>query len=280
MNADLQLAGRAESTRESYIYCAKRFVKHFMRSPEALGEAEVREFLLSLMTRVRGGTMSVGYYLQFLGALKFLYRVTLRRPEVVAAIPWPKMPKKRPDVMTRDEVRRVLDAATTAFWGAFLTTAYAAGLRRMEVAALAVRDLDSQAGILRVARGKGGKAREVMLDPDLLACLRIHWRGQRLTGDLLFPAHNPRGGWKQHPVELGQATRAFAAALRAAGIRRRLTLHSLRHAFATHLLEDGVDVFTLQALLGHESLETTEQYTRIRTDRIRSTPSPLRRLRS
>ncbi|MBA2319683.1 MAG: tyrosine-type recombinase/integrase [Deltaproteobacteria bacterium] len=279
MNADLQLAGRSERTRKHYIGCAKLFVKHFMRSPEQLGEKEVREYLLSLMTRVRAGDLSIGRYLQYLGALKFLFKVTLRQPDVVAWIPWPKMPKKRPDVMTREEVRRVLDAASTPFWTAFLTTAYAAGLRRMEVAALVVRDVDAPAGILRVARGKGGKAREVMLDPELLACLRAHWRAQGLTGVLLFPARNRGGGWKQHPVELGQATRAFADALRTAGIGRRLTLHSLRHAFATHLLEDGVDIFTLQQLLGHESLETTAQYTLIRTDRIRATASPLRKLR-
>ncbi len=280
MNADLLLAGRSEKTRTHYIGCARLFVKRFMRSPEELGEKEVREYLVSLMTRVRAGDLSIGRYLQYLGALKFLFKITLRRPEVVAWIPWPKMPKRRPDVMTRDEVVRVLDAAPGAFWNAFFTAAYAAGLRRMEVAALAAQDIDSRSGLIRVRCGKGGKAREVMLDPELLACLRTHWRALRLTGPWLFPARDPQGGWKDRPVTLGRATDAFREAVIAAGIKRRLTLHALRHAFATHLLEDGVDVFTLQQLLGHESLETTGLYTKIRTDRIRATPSPLRKLRT
>jgi site-specific recombinase XerD len=276
MNADLILAGRSASTRASYIDCARRFVKHFMRSPEAMGETEVRSFLLHLAVERK---VAVGTYLPYLGALKFLYGVTLGRPEVVAGIPWPKMRRRRPDVLTRPEVAAVLEAAPTSFWRAFFTTAYAAGLRRMEVAALRAQDLDSRSGLIRVACGKGGKAREVMLDPDLLATLRQHWREHRLPGPWLFPARGPNG-WADHPVHLGQASAAFRQALLEAGIGRRVTLHGLRHAFATHLLEDGVDLYTLQQLLGHDRLETTTRYTQVRTDRIRATPSPLRKLRS
>lgn len=275
MSADLQLAGRSESTREHYIGCARIFAKYWMRPPEELGEREVRKFLLDLAQR----KISVGRYLQYLGALKFLYGVTLRRPEVVAGIPWPRTKRRRLDVLTRDEVARVLDAAPSPYWQAFFTTAYAAGLRRMEVAALQTPDIDARSGLIRVRHGKGDKAREVMLDPTLLATLRAHWRSQNLTGAWLFPART-RSGWKDHPVGLGQASAAFKAAVAAAKIGRPTTLHGLRHAFATHLFEDGVDLYTLQQLLGHDRIETTTRYTQVRTDRIRATPSPLAKLRA
>jgi site-specific recombinase XerD len=276
MNADLKLAGRSTSTRTAYIDCARRFVKYWMHPPESLGESEVRQFLLHLAETRK---VAVGTYVVYLGALKFLYGVTLRRPEVVAGIPWPKMKRRRADVLTRAEVTRVLDAAPSPYWRAFFTTAYAAGLRRMEVAALRVPDIDATSGLLRVACGKGGKAREVMLDPELLATLRQHWRHHRLPGPWLFPARAGTG-WADHPVGLGQASQAFHEALLAAKIGRRITLHGLRHAFATHLLEDGVDLYTLQQLLGHDRIETTTRYTLVRTDRIRKTPSPLAKLRT
>jgi site-specific recombinase XerD len=275
MNADLKLAGRSESTRSCYIGCCLRFVKFFMRPPEDMGEQEVRKYLLFL-TETR--KVAVGTYLQYLGALKFLYSVTLGKPEVVSGIPWPKMRWRRPDVLTREEVARVLDCAPTPYWRTFLMTAYAAGLRRMEVAALRTPDIDSRSGLLRVACGKGGKSREVMLDPSLLTTLREHWRNQRLPGPWLFPARTC-DGWADHPVDLRQASEAFRTALATAKIERRITLHGMRHAFATHLLEDGVDLYTLQQLLGHDRLETTTRYTLVRTDRIRATPSPLAKLR-
>jgi len=275
MYADLILAGRSECTRGHYIGCAGLFVKYWNLPPGRLGEQEIRKFLLDLAER----KISVGRYLQYLGALKFLYSVTLRRPEVVAGIPWPRMKRRRLDVLTRGEVVRVLDASPSPYWHAFLTTAYAAGLRRMEVAALRPQDIDAKAWLLRVANGKGGKTREVMLDPELLATLRQHWRHHRLPGPWLFPARTRRG-WADHPVNLGQCSAAFQRALKVAKIRRRITLHGLRHAFATHLLEDGVDLYTLQQLLGHDRLETTTRYTLVRTDRIRTTPSPLAKLRS
>jgi integrase len=274
MDADLKLAGRSESTRASYIGCAKLFVKFFMRPPEALGEADVRKFLLHLRER----KLSVGRYLQYLGALKFLFGVTLGRPEVTDRIPWPRVQRRRPNILTRDEVSQILAAARTPFWRMFLTTAYAAGLRRKEVAELRAQDIDRKAELIRVANGKGGKAREVMLDPELYAQLREHWRHHHLPGPLLFPARK-HWGWTNYPVDLGQASAAFRHAADDAKITRcKVTLHSLRSAFATHLFEDDVDIFTIQELLGHERLETTGRYAAVRTDRIRSTPSPLSKL--
>ena len=274
MDDDLRLAMRAESTRKHYIGCALLFVKFFMVSPEQLGEAEVRKFLLHLIAR----KLSVGRYIQYLAAIRFLFAVTLGRPEVTASIPWPRMRRSRIAVMTHDEVARVLAAARTPFWRAYLTTAYAAGLRRMEVAALRAQDIDSRSGLIRVAHGKGDKAREVMLDPELLVQLREHWRSLALPGPWLFPAQTKFGGWADHPVALDRASEAFREARIAAKITRPLSLRSLRSAFATHLIEDGTDVFTLQRLLGHEDLDTTRKYTEVRTDRIRATPSPLSKL--
>lgn len=273
MDADLRLAGRSKSTRSKYIDNAKRFVKWVGRSPDKVGQTEVRKFLLHLAEERK---LAVGTYLTYLGALKFLFAVTLGRPEVTASIPWPRMRRRRPDVMTKDEVRRVIEAASP-YWRAFFATGYGAGLRRMEVAHLRVEHIDAKAGLLRVVEGKGGKNREVMLDPTLLAALRRHWKQQALRGPWLFPARG-RHGWQDHCVNLGQASKAFAEAVKAAKIGRRITLHGLRHAFATHLLEDGVDLYTLQMLLGHDRIETTTRYTLVRQDRIRATRSPLRSL--
>ena len=277
MADDLVLAGRSEATRSRYLNCAKLFVKHFMRSPEQLGEDEVRQFMLYL-TKDKG--YAVGTRLTYLGAIKFLYTTTLKRPEVVSGIPWPRARRRPPVVPTRDEVRRVLDTAkeTSPYWHAFFLTAYAAGLRRMEVVALQAQDVDSAAGLLRVRAGKGDRPRQVMLAPELLVALRDHWRRHRLPGPYLFPSPR-RGGWADHPVTRGAATAAFARIARQAGIRKGLTLHKLRHAFATHLLDDRLDLVTLQRLLGHRHIETTARYCEVSTERIRSVPSLLEKLR-
>lgn len=280
MDADLVLAGLAVSSRKKYLNCAVNFVKYWRVSPEALGEAEVRQFLLHLREERR---LASGTYLVYLGALAFLYRVTLRRPEVVDGLPWPKSRPKRRDVLTRGEVARVLDAAPSLFWRAFLTTSYATGLRRMEVAALRAQDIDAASGLIRATCTKGGDAREVMLDPGLLATLREHWRHHRLPGPWLFPARKGNGEgtvWADRRVHLNQASAAFREAIEAAEIHRPIRLHGLRHAFATHLLEDGVDLCTLQRLLGHADIATTSIYTHVRTDYIRRTPSPLAKLRA
>ncbi len=276
MDADLRLAGHAESTRARYINCARLYVKHFMRPPEVMGEAEVRAFMLYLGEE-RG--LAVGTRLQYLGAIKFLYGVTLGRPEVVANVPWPRRKRRDPVVPTREEVERLLDATRSPYWRAFFLTAYAAGLRRMEVVALRAEHIDSRAGLVRVEHGKGDKARCVRLDPHLLGVLRDHWRRHRLPGPWLFPSPNPGGGWRGQPITRSAATSAFRRAADEAGLRSGITLHGLRHAYATHLLEDGVDLRKLQVLLGHERIETTARYTRVRTDAIRATPSLLRKLR-
>lgn len=280
MDADLKLAGLAVSSRKKYLNCAENFVKFYGRSPLRLGAPDVVQYLVHLREERR---VAPGTYLVYLGAVSFLYRVTLRRPEVVDGLPWPKSRPRRPDVLTRPEVAQVLDAAPSLYWRAFLTTSYATGLRRMEVAALKAEDIDARSGLIRARCTKGGGAREVMLDRGLLVTLRQHWRHHRLPGPWLFPAREGKGegkGWADRPVNLRQASAAFREAIEAAGITRPIRLHGLRHAFATHLLEDGVDLCTLQRLLGHSDIATTSLYTQVRTDRIRATPSPLVNLRA
>ena len=277
MADDLVLAGRSESTRTSYLRCAKAFVKHFMRSPEELGEAEVRQHLLHLATERK---LAVGTRLVYHGAIKFLFAVTLTRPEVVANVPWPRRKRRPPVVPTRDEVRQLLATAKAAspYWHAFLLTAYAAGLRRMEVVALRAEDIDSRAGLLRVRCGKGDKPRQVMLDPELLTALRAHYKQQGLPGPWLFPAPGS-GGWSDRPISRSAATAAFRRLARQAGLREGLTLHKLRHAFATHLLDERLDLVTLQHLLGHCRIETTAQYCEVSTRRLQAVPSLLEKLR-
>jgi integrase/recombinase XerD len=270
MAADLKLAGCSASTRRVYLECATLFVKHFMRPPEDIGREEVRTYLLQLADRGLSG----GRLRQYVGALKFLYATTLGRPEVAGDLPWPPVDRPRIDVLTREDVAALLAAAPSAYWRTYLTVSYATGLRRMEVAQLRAADIDSRSGLVRVRCGKGGEPREVMLDPTLLQALRDHWLRQRLPGPWLFPARGDEG-WADRPVDLRRASVAFQRAVRRSGLARHATLHGLRHAFATHLLESGVDLRIIQRLLGHASIETTTLYTKVRTDLIRATPSPL-----
>jgi integrase/recombinase XerD len=271
MLADLQLAGLSESTRTAYIDLARRFVKHHGRPPEEMGAEEVRIFLLDLAHKGRAAN-TIRLYI---AALAFLFGVTLGRPEVMATVPRPKLRRRAPAVLTRDEVARVLGAVRSPFWHTFLVTAYATGLRRFEVLNLCAGDIDAPAGLVRVRCGKGGVGRTVMLDPELLATLRAHWVRHRLPGPWLFPERRRDGSWADHPPDY----RAASAAFRAAAIRTKLgrpaSLHSLRHSFATHLLESGVDPITIQQLLGHVSLTMTSRYAHVRTDRIRAVLSPL-----
>lgn len=272
MDADLQLAGHSETTRTSYMGCAKRFVKYFMLSPELIGEGQVREFLLHL---IHERNFAVGTRLVYIGAIKFLYTVTLKKPEVVVDIPWPRQVRRKPVVPTREEVRLILNQAKkTPYWHAFFLTAYSAGLRRSEICSLRSEDIDSAAGIIRVEHGKGDKRRIVRLDPLLLQELRQHWRRHHLQGPWLFPGRDRR-----RSVSPSAATGAFRKIADQAGLRRRLTLHNLRHGFATHLLESGVNLVVLQALLGHANIETTSCYTGVRTDSIVQVPSLLESLK-
>jgi len=272
MRDDMELAGLAESTRDVYIRNAEVYVNHFCRPPGRMGREEVRSFLLHLM-RVK--QFAISTVIVYAAAIRFLYTVTLGRPEVMAGIRVPRRKRKPPLVPSRDEVRRILDAAHSEFHRTMLMTSYAAGLRRMEVTALRVEDIDSASNLLHVRKGKGDKRRMTLLGPELLDELRAHWRRYRPSHGWLFPARSPSRRWEDRPMPRNSASGAFSKAAKHAGVRQGLTHHGLRHGFATHLLEDGVDIRTIQVLLGHVRLETTAEYAHVATRLIQQTPSPL-----
>ena len=273
MRDDMELAGLAEGTRDVYVWKAAAYARHFRRPPGRMGREEVRSFLLHL---VRERKLAESTVLVYAAAIRFLYAVTLGRPEVMEGIRLPRPKRRAPEVPTREEVRRILDAAHSEFHRTMLLASYAAGLRRMEVTALRVEDIDSASNLLHVRKGKGDKPRMTVLGPALLGELRAHWRRHRPPHGWLFPARGAASRcFEDRPMPRDAASKAFSMAAKRAGISRRLTHHGLRHGFATHLLEDGVDIRTIQVLLGHMCLETTAQYAHVATRLIQQTPSPL-----
>jgi len=276
MHEELVLRGHRPTTILNYVLCAKVFARHYMRPPEDMGRQEVRDFLLHLVELGRSAATVRVYR----AALTFLYAEVLERPDVTLGLGAPKVRQGLPDVPSREEIDRIPAATENAFDFAFFLTLYAAGLRLGEACHLQVRDVDAAQGLLRIRDGKGGKDRLVMLDPRLLQALRDYWRSLRPPGPWLFPATRSFRGpdvgpFLDKPVLRDTMRKRFLRLCASARIGRRLRVHSLRHAFATHLLEDGVDLRRIQALLGHASIRTTTRYTLVRTDRIRATPSPL-----
>jgi site-specific recombinase XerD len=271
MKADLTLKGYSEHTREGYLRYVRRFAKHYMRSPAEMGEEEIRAFLLHLVEEQK-----VDPYLQkaYITALKFFYRTTLRRPEVVANLPSPKLPKHMPVVLSREEVLAIFEAIPYIKHKAMVATSYGAGLRISEVCGLRKSDIDSQRMQIRVHQGKGKKDRFALLSRLVLELLREYYRKVRPKGDWLFPGQNP----KKH-LTTGAIHHAFKKALGKVGIHKKASMHSLRHSFATHLLENGTDIRFVQALLGHASIRSTVRYLHVSNAYISHIESPFDALR-
>jgi integrase/recombinase XerD len=267
MVADLQLRNYASKTQQEYVRCASNFVAHFRRSPEELGSQDIREFLLHL---IRVQEVSPSVQKMYVAALKFLYTVTLNRPEEVERIPFPKIPYTLPDVLSHQEVLLLFEAIRSIKYRAIIATAYAAGMRISEVCRLLQADIDSQRMLIHIRSAKGKKDRYVMLSERLVILLRQYWRESRPEGVYLFPGKSP-----DQPITAASVYRAFNAAVQDAGLTKDLTFHSLRHSFATHLLEEGTGLRVIQALLGHASIRTTCRYTRVSADLIGRTKSPL-----
>src|SRR3954454_23077378 len=272
----MTLYGLKRKTITTYVGCVARFARHFGKSPEVLGTAEIRSYLLYLThdTHVASST-----YNQALCALKFLYRVTLRKDWGLDGLARSRHQFKLPVVLSVDEVTRFFQAITSLRHRAILMTAYAAGLRISEVLALRTDDIDSQRMVIRVRQGKGSKDRYVMLSPRLLTLLREYWKAHRRRkvyqpGPWLFPGNVPG-----RPITDGAVYEACEEACRAAGLDKHVTVHTLRHSFATHLLEAGTDLRTIQLLLGHRSLNTTARSVHVATGALQSTPLPRDRLR-
>jgi site-specific recombinase XerD len=269
MIEDMRLRNLAPRTIETYVDRVADFARFFGTSSEHLGPDHIRAYLLHLVEQKR---VSFSYLNQARSALRFLYRVTLGREWVDDRVGCAKVPRRLPVVLSLDEVAQFFAAVGNLKHRALLMTAYAAGLRLSEVVALRVEDIDSRRMVLRVRQGKGRKDREVMLSPRLLEVLRRYWLAFRPRG-YLFPSRDP-----DRPISHSAVQRICKAALRASGLKKRISPHSLRHSFATHLLEAGTDVRTIQVLLGHSELRTTARYTHISAARLHGTSSPLDRL--
>jgi integrase/recombinase XerD len=269
MEQDLALKGMRPCTRRVYLYHAARFAQHFKKSPEILGATEIREFLMHLLEVEQ---VSHETYRQHLAALRFLYMVTLGRSWEVDRIPYPRHRRSLPVVLSADEVAAVLIGVKLLKIRAVLMTAYAGGLRVSEACHLKVGNIDSQRMVIRVCGGKGGRDRETILSPRLLRILREYWKQERPV-DWLFPGRNGID-----PIGCGAVRKAFKDACRRAGIGKRATPHTLRHSFATHLLDEGTELVVIQALLGHASYRTTLRYIHLSTRHLQTTRSPLDRL--
>lgn len=265
MAADLTIAAYSAGTRKIYLRYAHQFAKHFMRSPEEMGADEVRQFLVHM---VEGRGLSRESIRQARAALQFLFAVTLRRPVEVEWVPVPRRQKRLPVVLSGSEVEVLLEAVRRPMYRAVLMAMYAGGLRIGEACRLRAEDIDAKRMVIRV-RGKGDTERQTVLSHRLLRQLRDYWRQARPSGPWLFP-----GRKDGHHISRGAVRVVFGKALAASGIPKEASPHSLRHSFATHLVELGTDVTVIQALLGHKSLETTEVYLHVSAEHIARTTSP------
>ncbi len=267
MIEDMQIRNLAIHTQNSYVLQVSMFARHFGKSPEMLGPEEIRTYQVYLTNEKKLATSSI---LIAICALRFLYKVTLKKNWALEEIiPAPKKPQKLPIVLSPEEVMQFLAAVASTKHRAILTTCYAAGLRISEAIRLRPPAIDSKRMVLRVEQGKGQKDRYVMLSPKLLATLRDWWRLER-PQHWLFPGDKPGQHISKDAVE-----QACQKAHHLCHIPKPITPHSLRHAFAVHLLEQGTDVRTIQLLLGHRSLATTARYLRIAASKVCSTTSPL-----
>lgn len=262
----LELRGVSPKTLKIYVDCIARFARHFGKSPEHLGPEEVRQYLLYL---VHERKVAWGTYKQALAALRFLYRWVLNRGDVVADIRAPRPERRLPVVLSFAEVHRFFAAITSFKHRTLLMFAYAAGLRVSEASRVRVADIDSERMVIRVVQGKRKKDRYTVLSPLLLEMLRHYWWAAR-PKDYLFPGRGREG----HAVN-STVQRACLEAQAAAGLAKEVTPHTLRHSFATHLLEAGTDLRVIQELLGHASPRTTAVYTHVSTKLIARTKSPL-----
>ena len=275
MLEDMALRKLAPKTQSNYLRAVINFTCFLGRAPDTASPEDLRRYQLHL---VNTGTTSISLNAA-ITALRFFFGVTLERPEALAKMSTVREPRKLPVVLSCEEVARLIAAAGKPKYQAVLSVAYGAGLRASEVVALKVGDVDSTRMTLRIEQGKGRKDRYAMLSPLLLERLRIWWRdahakGKMLDGGWLFPGQNPI-----NPMSTRQFNRICHLAAEAAGIDKRVSPHTLRHSYATHLLEQKVDIRIIQVLLGHKKLETTALYAQVATDVLREVVSPLESLR-
>jgi site-specific recombinase XerD len=274
MIEDMSVRGFTEETRRNYIRDVRAFAAFIRRPPNTATAEDLRRFQLhQTQSGIQASSINSA-----VSALRFFFTVTLDRPDLARRLTVVRQPRRLPAVLSVEEIALLLQAAPGPKYKAAFATAYGAGLRVSEVVALKVSDIDSKRMLLRIEQGKGRKDRDAMLSPQLLELLRDWWvegrrRGVLLPRGWLFPGRNPI-----EPLSTRQLNRAVHAAAEAAGIKKRVSPHTLRHSFATHLLEQDTDIRVIQVLLGHAKLDTTALYTRVANTTIRTVTSPLDRL--
>jgi integrase/recombinase XerD len=269
MIEDMQVRNLSPVTQRCYVHAVVKLARHFNRSPDRLGLAEIRAYQIHLTTT---GISWAGFNVAVC-ALRFFYGVTLGRTAMVERIPYARKRRQLPVILSADEIARFLAAVPSLKHRAALMTAYAAGLRVSEVVHLKLTDIDSSRMLIRVEQGKGGRDRYIMLSPQLLVVLRGYWRETRPV-HWLFPGQD-----ESRPLDASVLQWACRKARAAAKLGKSITVHTLRHSFATHLLEAGTDIRTIQVLLGHRDLSTTARYTQVAATTIGNVTSPFDRLK-
>ena len=265
---DMTIRNMSPNTKNIYISAVARFSAYHRRSPDQLGLEDIRDYHLHLVSRnLKPTTIN-----PIMGALRFFYGKTLGQKDIVDEIPYARRADTLPAVLSREEVERLLKTVRNLKMRTAFITIYAAGLRVSELVALTSRDIDSTRMVIAIRHGKGGKDRYVMLSEQLLGILRDYWKRTKPT-HWLFPGPDPL-----QPVTTRSLQRVFHDAAEAAGLDKNVTVHTLRHSFATHLLEQKVDIRVIQGLLGHRNINSTTRYTRVAVDTIRQIQSPLEQL--
>ena len=270
---ELERRNYSAGTIRYYVRFVERFAQHFGKPPDKLGPDHVRSYQSYLLKQRRLSPGSVEHHIS---ALRFFYVQTLHRHQFRQFLPYPKVRQKLPKILSREEVAQLIEASSGLFERTLLMVLYGTGMRRAEVARLKIVDVDSQRMVLHVVNGNGGKDRDLPLSPTLLETLRAYWRWLK-PRTYLFPSRMHRD--HEQPISDKTVWHACAEAARKAGIRKRVSPHLLRHSWATHLLEAGTDLRTIQLLLGHEDLETTARYLHLSAQHLHQVSNPLEELK-
>lgn len=267
MVGDLKLRNFSESTITSYTRVVADFARFFHRSPDQLGPEEIRTYPLHAIEEKK---ISAATYQGYRAALKFFFTKTLKRPWFEQEVPKPKVRRKLPEILSPEEIEKLLNCTMNLKHRAMLAMLYGAGLRRAELRTLKVSDIDGKRMVIHIRAGKGQLPRQIPLSPKLLDVLRVYWRWRKPT-DWLFPSAR----YPQQPIDASGIFGIVDDAAKRAGLKRRVTPHLLRHSYASHLLEAGTDIRTLQLLLGHADLQTTARYLHVSDRTLRAATSPL-----
>ena len=270
LTQDMELAGLRPKTRKTYLESVIMLSKHFERSPATLTQDDLREWVGHLLDRAQSSQR----LRQHFAAMKFLYAKTLARPQDVSFLSWPRDVVRLPEILSAEEVERLLGAFRKVAYRVLAAVLYGAGLRLSEALGMETRDIDAARGVIHVRHGKGGKQRLVMLSPRLLVILRAYWKQEQPPAPYIFGSK--RTG---RPISRDAVQEAIRRAARDAKLDKRVTPHVLRHSFATHLLDNGTELRVIQVLLGHAHIRTTTIYAQVSTGVLKAAQSPLDRLR-